>query len=214
MIIKWDYIKGNYLFLDESKMGYIQKIKKNIKNESILCFDLDGTLINTDEANFLSYKEAVLEVKNIDLESLYRSNYRFTQENLYQLMPLLTLQEYQDIVTRKKDLYERYLNKTTINIKILAVIEKFSKTHKIILVTNSSQTRANQILQYHNLIDIFDYKFFKEDYNNKLESKFKYVLEALNINPKQIFIFENDKKEIEQALVLNIPLYNLVNVTI
>ena len=195
-------------------MGYIQKIKKNIKNESILCFDLDGTLINTDEANFLSYKEAVLEVKNIDLESLYRSNYRFTQENLYQLMPLLTLQEYQDIVTRKKDLYERYLNKTTINIKILAVIEKFSKTHKIILVTNSSQTRANQILQYHNLIDIFDYKFFKEDYNNKLESKFKYVLEALNINPKQIFIFENDKKEIEQALVLNIPLYNLVNVTI
>jgi len=214
MIIKWDYIKGNYLFLDESKMGYIQKIKKNIKNESILCFDLDGTLINTDEANFLSYKEAVLEVKNIDLESLYRSNYRFTQENLYQLMPLLTLQEYQDIVMRKKDLYGKYLNKTTINIKILAVIEKFSKTHKIILVTNSSQTRANQILQYHNLIDIFDYKFFKEDYNNKLESKFKYVLEALNINPKQIFIFENDKKEIEQALVLNIPLYNLVNVTI
>jgi len=197
-----------------NKLDYIKEIQKNIKDESILFFDLDGTLIDTDEANFLSYREAVQKVKNIDLKLLYQSNYRFTQENLYQLIPLLTLQEYKDIVTTKKDLYWKYLNKTTISINVLEVIEKFSKTHKIILVTNSSKDRANQILQYHNLIDIFDYKFFKENYNNKLESKFKYVLETLNINPKQVFIFENDKKEIEQALVLNIPLYNIVNINI
>ncbi len=157
-------------------MKYIQKIKQNIKSNSILFFDLDGTLIDTDEANFLSYQEAIQKIKNLDLKLLYQNNDRFTQENLYPLIPSLTLQEYEDIIKIKKSLYDKYLNKTRINPLAFEIIKQFSKVHKIILVTNSSKERAIQVLKYHNIIDIFNYKFFKEDYKSKGMSKFKYVL--------------------------------------
>jgi len=46
-------------------------IKKLAIDKTYLIFDLDGTLIDTDEANFLSYQEAVKNIKNIDLKLIY-----------------------------------------------------------------------------------------------------------------------------------------------
>jgi len=59
-----------------------------------LIFDLDGTLIDTDKANFLSYQEAIKNVKNIDLKSIYQDSKRFTREKLKLIIPNLTVQEF------------------------------------------------------------------------------------------------------------------------
>ena len=40
-------------------------IDLRIKADSILFFDLDGTLVDTDYANFLSYKKAIEFVKKM-----------------------------------------------------------------------------------------------------------------------------------------------------
>jgi len=123
-------------------MKEIEEIQNIIKNDTIFLCDLDGTLIDTDETNFLSYQEAVKKVKNIDLKLLYKSNKRFTQEQLYQLIPSLTEYEFSKIVKIKKAVYVKYLDKTKVNIKTFEAIEQFSNTHKLILVTNSSKNRA------------------------------------------------------------------------
>jgi len=42
----------------------INDTKATITDKTYLIFDLDGTIIDTDEANFLSYQEAVKKLKN------------------------------------------------------------------------------------------------------------------------------------------------------
>jgi len=68
----------------------INDIKVIIMDKTYLIFDLDGTIINTDEANFLSYREAVDKIKTIDLNLLYKKNERFTREKLPLVIPNLT----------------------------------------------------------------------------------------------------------------------------
>ena len=56
---------------------------KIIANREYIIVDLDGTLIDTDEANFFSYRDAVKKVKNLDVSSLCEDTERFTREKLY-----------------------------------------------------------------------------------------------------------------------------------
>jgi len=193
-------------------MKNIEEIQTIIKNDTIFLCDLDGTLIDTDEINFLSYQEAIKKVKNIDLKLLYKINKRFTQEQLCQLIPSIMEHEFNEIIKIKKSVYVKYLDKTKVNIKTFEAIEQFSNTHKLILVTNSSKNRAIQVLKYHKLINIFDYQFFKEDYTNISKDKFDYVIKKLNIDPKQIIVFENDTDEIKQAISSGIPKGNIVKI--
>jgi len=43
-----------------------------INSKTILLFDLDGTLIDTDKANFLAYKSAIFKIINIEIEDIYK----------------------------------------------------------------------------------------------------------------------------------------------
>lgn len=195
-------------------INWMYKIKKFndkiVVGKDILIFDLDGTLVNTDEANFFAYKEAVEEIKKIDLSSLYSKNERFTKSNLKKLMPTLSTQEYNDIIKIKNNVYTKYLKSTSINTHIFEILNKFSKTNKIILATNSDRKRADLVLKYHKLDNIFDCKFYKNDYIGE-NNKFKYILNLLKIDPNITIVFENDSSEVEMAKIAGIPNENIFN---
>lgn len=187
----------------------IEMLNNKIVNNNILIFDLDGTIVNTDEANFLAYKEAVREIEKKDLSSLYSKNERFTRNKLKEILPMLNTQEYNEIVKIKNAVYHKYLQKSSINTSILKIINNFSKTNKIILATKSHKERADLVLKHHNLVDIFDYKFYK-NYYNKENNKFKYILEYLKINPNLTIVFENESSEIKLAKLAGIPDKNIL----
>ncbi len=188
----------------------IETLNDKVVNENILIFDLDGTIVNTDKANFLAYQEAVKEIKKIDLSSLYSKNERFTRNKLKEFLPMLNTQEYDEIIKIKNAVYAKHLQVTSINIAILKILNKFSKTNNIILATNSHKERANLVLKYHHLDDIFDYKFYKNDYNEE-NNKFKYILDYLKIDPNLTIVFENENSEINQAKLVGIPEKNIIN---
>ena len=54
----------------QNKTNQVYKLRK----QTIFFFDLDGTLINTDFANFISYKAALLAVMGIHRAVLSRCN--------------------------------------------------------------------------------------------------------------------------------------------
>jgi beta-phosphoglucomutase len=189
-----------------------EKILDNkISNKHLLIFDLDGTLINTDEVNFFAYKEAIQKVKKLDLALLHKNDERFTREKLYSTIKHLSNKEYKNIIDIKNNVYHKYLHKSKINHYILKNIKKLSKTNKTVLATNSHKNRANLALQYHGLKNFFNHKFYKEDYG-KDDNKFLHVLEHLNADPSLVIVFENDSHEIKKAIVSGVPDTNIINV--
>ena len=47
------------------------EINLNINSDTVLFFDMDGTLIDTDFANFLSYQEAIKSVMQSETEGIH-----------------------------------------------------------------------------------------------------------------------------------------------
>lgn len=186
----------------------IELLNGIVSSKSVLIFDLDGTMVDTDEANFLAYKEAVNEVKKIDLFSVCLKNKRLTRNKLKELLSLSS-QEYKDIIDVKNAVYEKYLQKTSVNESILQVVHDFSKNHKTVLSTNSHQERADLILKHHHLMEFFDDRFYKNNYK-KENNKFKYVIEYLKIDPRRVIVFENEYSEVRRAKLIGIPHQNII----
>lgn len=59
-----------------------QSIGMNINSESILFFDLDGTLVDTNFANYLSYKDAIEILNPAGLTLPFNLQERFTRSTL------------------------------------------------------------------------------------------------------------------------------------
>ena len=188
----------------------INDVKAIITEETYLIFDLDGTLIDTDKANFLSYQEAIKKIKNIDLSSIYNNKERFTRNKLKLIMPHLTIQEFEEIVEIKTNIFKKYLKHTILNTSLLKLINKFSKTHKIILATNSHKIKADLLLNYYDLFNLFDKKYYKESYING-DNKYQYIIDNLNIKSNDIIIFEDNHNEIYEANSLGILSKNIIN---
>lgn len=194
--------KGN-----NSMINYLKEI---ITDKTYLIFDLDGTLIDTDEANFLSYQEAIKNIKNIDLKSIYNSSERFTREKLNLMIPNLTAQEFKKIVELKTNIFQKNLKYTVLNTSIFQIMDKFSKTNKIILATSSHKIKADLLLNHYNLFNLFDKKYYKESYVNQ-DNKYQYITNDLNINFNDIIIFEDNYNETCKALDLGILSENIIN---
>jgi beta-phosphoglucomutase len=185
------------------------EIINKVINKHLLIFDLDGTLVNTDDVNFLAYKDAIQKITNLDLALLHETDERFTREKLYSIIPNLQSQEHEKIIEMKNSAYEKYLHKSKVNNFILKIIDKFSQTNKIVLATNSHKDRANMILRHHGLINLFDNMFYKEDYK-KQRNKFQHVFSFLGItDPSLVLVFEDDVNEILKAKLLGIPDNNI-----
>ena len=188
----------------------INDTKATITDKTYLIFDLDGTLINTDEANFLSYQEAIKNVKSIDLNSIYDNKERFTRDKLKSFVPYLTVQEFEKIIKMKTNLFQKYLKYTILNTSILEIINKFSETNQIILATNSHKIKADLLLKHYDLFNLFHKKYYKENYLNK-DNKYQYIIDNLKIDPNDIIIFEDNNTEKNKAINLGISSKNIIN---
>jgi len=68
-------------------------------------------------------------------------------------------------------------------------------------------------LEYHKLIDNFSYKFYKQitDNNDKI-NKYSNALISLEIPPTSVLVFENEKSEINTAILAGIPFQNIISI--
>ncbi|HNG46518.1 MAG TPA: HAD hydrolase-like protein [Agitococcus sp.] len=182
-----------------------------IAAEHVLFFDMDGTLVNTNLANFLSYKKAILSVTKSEYYLTYNPDIRFNRNILKNAVPNLTETEYERIIQQKEEYYNEFLHETKLIKDMADILFKYSKTNKTVLVTNCRQDRAIATLKHFGLQDTFSNIFYKEfGENDKEINKFQHALLKLGISPNLVIAFENEETEIANAKEAGIKIINPV----
>lgn len=183
-----------------------------IKTNSVLFFDLDGTLVNTDLANFLSYKKAIQSVLGSKIEISFNAQVRLNRSSIRNLFPDLTEKDLQEIIQKKELFYKEYIHETQINKLVIDILTRYSKTNTTILVTNCRKDRALMTLKYHGLTDNFNRIFHRQISGGETKiNKYQKAINSLNISPDSVIVFENEEPEINDAINAGIPSKNILN---
>jgi beta-phosphoglucomutase-like phosphatase (HAD superfamily) len=190
----------------------IKNIKLKIVEDTVLFFDMDGTLVDTDFANFLSYKNSIQSLVALDKEIQFEPTERFNRTSLKTVAPNLTEIEYGKIIQQKEINYKEHLSHTKLRKSVVDILMQYYKTNKTVLVTNCREDRALMILNYYNLIDKFSNLFFRQTpKNGNRINKYKNAISCLNLSAQTVIVFENEKQEIEDAILAGISINNILS---
>lgn len=175
----------------------------------VIVFDLDGTLVDSDHANFLAYKDAVMCVLSKKIEMDFTQGTRITREVLKELIPDITKKQIEDISSLKERIYHKYISETKVNLQLIEIL-KHSQGKEIVLATNSRRCRAEMLLNHHGLIE----KFSRKIYRDAVYQRDKYVrlMTAMPKGRMPILVFENDDKDIESAISCGIGVNQIIDV--
>ncbi|WP_297416780.1 HAD family phosphatase [Clostridium sp.] len=165
-------------------------------------FDLDGTLFDTKDVNYLSYK-LVLEKYGYELEYEY-----FCKEcngmSYKKFLPEIIKDDKVsiDIVHRlKKETYSSNLKQAIINKHLFNMIELIKEEYFLAIVTTASKKNCTEILTHFNKQNVFDLIIAYEDIQNVKPNPEGFIkaMKFFNINPNDTIIFEDSLVGIEAA---------------
>lgn len=172
-----------------------------MKNKLAL-FDLDGTLFDTRNVNYHSYRQA-LEELGYTLDYKYfcdKCNGRLYREFLPEITDGKeeTLKKIHD---RKKELYSSYLTKAIANNHLFNIARLIRDEYYLAVVTTASKKNTYEILNHFGYLDMFDLVLTHEDITNVKPDPEGFVkaMKYFNISSEDTIIFEDSTVGIEAA---------------
>jgi len=165
---------------------------------SALLFDLDGTLADTAEANFMAYAQAfaeagvIIDRKTFDTYAAARNWRQFVPE----LLALArSAADAAAIAARKRAIYPERLGDLRLNLSLLSLLSSCRPAFKTALVTTASAESVRAILVRHELAALFDAVVTGDDVAQQKPSPEPYLLaaERLGVPPAACLAFEDSE---------------------
>ena len=161
-----------------------------------LLVDLDGTLVDTEEANFAAYA-AALEEAGVRIDRAAFHEIAFGR-SWKQFLPVLLSDGGSGadpalVAARKVALYPGMLRLTRVNHALVRLIEAGRPGWKTALVTTASSANASAVLQHHGLARLFDAVITGSDVARHKPDPEAYQLaaERLDVRPAECIVIED-----------------------
>lgn len=194
-----------YKFVGSLRHHYDTRNIMNNKIEYILV-DLDGTLIETDLANNMAYKEA-LEVCACARDFIVDVNGpRITRADIKKIFG--ENERAENIIRTKESIFYKYLRHTSLITSTMTLLHRYIDANKkLIMVTNCKSKRATELLAHYHIDSLFYAKFY-----NDCGNKYTKVLSKYSIPPQSVMLIENEEAQIRNAVMAGISIRNVIKV--
>lgn len=178
-----------------------------VENQTIFVFDLDNTLIMTDDANNQAYADAIQMI--IGTKPQLGLSSRFTRLDLRRIYPQITDDKFDRIIEVKQDLFEHYIDKTVLNVNLTKILRTLSQNgNETILLTSCRRNRAIQLCAHYNIHQLFNRHYYFEDSQHDKYS----FLKGEGFDLQSVVLFENDQNASNAAIEKGINKENIITV--
>lgn len=179
----------------------------------VVMVDLDGTLIDTKEVNFMAYSDALMEFNyKMDRDYYYK---HCNGRHYLEFLPALTSNEPR-ILTRihdeKKRRYQKYLHLARPNMALIRLLSICKRSCKIALVTTASKANAISLLEQFDLLKLFDLLVTGDDVKNRKpdpEGYFK-AMDYFGVSAQNAVVFEDSDLGIQAANAAGITCFEAI----
>ena len=170
----------------------------------LLIFDLDGTIIDSEEANYKAYKNALAEA-DVELSKDFFIKNCFNGQHYKDFLPLLmpnaSDEQIEKVHDRKQEIYISNMKNISVNPIIKDIIIEFKNKKKLALATTAGAIAVENVLKAIQLENAFDLILTGNDVKKKKPNPEVFIkcLEHFNIEPYQTVIFEDSDIGLEAA---------------
>ncbi|MFI3319696.1 MAG: HAD family phosphatase [Rikenellaceae bacterium] len=169
----------------------------------LLLIDFDGTLVDTRQANYRAYRDALNEVKiHLDEEVYLREFFGLRCGDFLRKMGLTDSYEIDRLRRRKIEIYPEHFNTVKVNEWLWGFIQDFRKNGGKAWIVSTGQTvNINNVMKHFNLEDAFDGVITGADVIDSKPSPecFLKAMAAEGVTPQETLIFEDSVFGLEAA---------------
>ena len=158
-------------------------------------FDLDGTLYDTERANYLAYQHACTDICGIEIDENFFHR-RCMSRNYKEFLPLLGVpdEKLSEIHFRKKNIYSDFFSEIRSNTLLFGIADSLRESGtKLCLVTTASAQNTAELLDYFGRSDYFDFVITQDMVSELKPSPQCYLaaMEYFNATSEECIIFED-----------------------
>ena len=184
-------------------LGTPTELKKYTENTYGFLFDLDGTLVITDDIYYDTWKE-ILDGYNITLTHELFKKYIQGNNDKYVMKTLLSNINInlEELSTKKDTIFLQNIDKIIVIDGVLQFIQNIRMMgHKICIVTNCNRIVAQQITKHIGIYKYIDYIIANGETEQAKPSPmpYLYAMQKCNIESCKCFIFEDSKSGLLSA---------------
>lgn len=175
-------------------------------------FDLDGTLVDTHQANYEAYKKALFAIGvTITFEDFKKTIGRQARDFLPELAPSISEDEKHEVARLKADYYKELMHLSRCNEQLITFIDAMTAHHTIALVTTAKKQNALAVLTHHKLTEKFDLIVTADDVEHSKPAPDGYLLalELSGLAAHEVIAFEDSQSGVDAASKANIPVVHI-----